>query len=168
MRLSWLWTLFVSWELAHSLFQIWKTAAERGTSDDELLVAFQEGRNSWSSKLQGIKLLMSGGFFLFLQLQIGRNLEGCLLSLSILLSAIRLMIVIPPSVGIHKSGLFLKTGWLKWDAVHRYRWKKSSTLEINPGFFSLSYQKLEIPEEFTADVQAMLDSQCPNCEIETS
>lgn len=168
MRPGWQWTLFVAFELTHSLYQLWKTAWERGTSDDELLVAFEGKQTPWSTRLLGIRLLVGVGFFASLQLRFGRGIDALLLCSAVLVNAINLLITVPPTVGIHKKGLFINNGWLKWDAVRRYRWTNPGTLEVNPGFFSLSFMKLEIPEEFVADVKAMLDSQCPDCEIRAS
>lgn len=168
MRFGWLWTLFVAFELTHSLYQLWKTACERDTSDDELLVAFEGKQNPWSLKHLCGKLMLVLFVYLPLQLRIGQGIDGWLLSLSVLFNSISLMIYVPPTVGIHKSGLFINHRWLKWDAVRRYRWTNPGTLEVNPGFFSLSFMKLEIPEEFVDDVRAMLNSQCPDCEISAS
>jgi hypothetical protein len=165
-RLEWLWTLFVAFGLGHSLYHLWKTAWERGTADDELLVDFVGKQNPWSMKLLGAKLLIVAVVYLPLQLKIGRGLDAWLLSLSMLFNAISLLVDVPPTVGIHKSGLFLENAWLKWDTVRRYRWTNPGTLEINPGFFSFSYRKLDIPDEFVPDVRAMLDSQCPGCEMQ--
>lgn len=58
MRLEWLWTLFVAFGLGQSLYHLWKTAWERGTADDELLVDFVGKQNPWSMKLLGAKLLI--------------------------------------------------------------------------------------------------------------
>ncbi len=84
-------------------------------------------------KLLGAKLLIVAVVYLPLQLKIGRGLDAWLLSFSMLFNAISLFVHIPPSVGIHKSGLFLENAWLKWDTVRRYRWTNPGTLEINPG-----------------------------------
>lgn len=167
MRLEWLWTLVVAFGAGQSLYQLWKTAWERGTADDELLLPFDGQQNRWSMKLSGAKLLIIA-VFLPLQLKIGRELDVWLLSLSMFFNAIGMIIDVRPTAGIHQSGLFLENGWLKWDTVRKYRWTSSMTLEVNPGFFSTSYRKLEVPKEFVAEVRAMLSSQCPDCEIQAS
>ena len=108
MRLEWLWTLFLACGLGHSLYHLWKTAWERGSSDDELLVDFERKQNPRSMKLLGAKLLIVALVLAFTTQEIGRGLDAWLLSLSMLFNAISLLVHVPPSVGIHKSGLFLE------------------------------------------------------------
>ena len=76
MRFGWLWTLFVAFELTHSLYQLWKTACERDTSDDELLVAFEGKQNPWSLKHLCGKLMLVLFVYLPLQLRIGQGIDG--------------------------------------------------------------------------------------------
>lgn len=135
--------------------------------DSGLLIPFEHKPNRWSPQSLITKLVVVSLLFISFEVKIGRFVSQYLLVGAFVANGVWIMLYVPPSCGIHQRGLYSKKHhWTLWASIRKYRWTNPGTLEINPGFFSLSYGKLEIPREFVPDVQAMLDSQCPDCQIQ--
>lgn len=158
-------TVVVSIWAAYAVFQIFTLK----DNDEELLIPFEKKPRRWSPRLLIPKIAALVLLFYSIAFKAGDLVNQHLLASALAATGIWVMLYLPPSSGIHKRGLYLKTDhWTLWRKVRKYRWLSSGVLQVNPGFFSISSRKLEIPEEFADDVRVMLNSQCPDCEISAS